>query len=66
LQTRRKYLEENFGAFSVKDLARIEEIAPHGAAAGHRYLEHMMALINKIARSRFCVFNARQCASQAK
>jgi len=46
-----KYLEENFGVFSVKlsasDLARIEEIAPHGAAAGQRYLEHMMALINK-------------------
>jgi hypothetical protein len=51
LQTRRKYLEENFGAFSVKlsasDLARIEEIAPHGAAADQRYLEHKMALINE-------------------
>jgi hypothetical protein len=51
LQTSRKYLEENFGVFSVKlsasDLACIEEIAPHGAAAGQRYLEHMMALNNK-------------------
>jgi aryl-alcohol dehydrogenase-like predicted oxidoreductase len=48
---RRKYLEENCGALGVKlsssDLARIEEIAPHGAAAGQRYPEHMMALINK-------------------
>jgi aryl-alcohol dehydrogenase-like predicted oxidoreductase len=48
---RRKYLEENCGALGVRlsasDLARIEEIAPHGAAAGQRYPEHMMALINK-------------------
>jgi aryl-alcohol dehydrogenase-like predicted oxidoreductase len=48
---RRKYLEENYGAFGVNlsasDLARIEEIAPYGAAAGQRYPEHMMALINK-------------------
>ena len=48
---RRKYLEENYGALGVNlsasDLARIEEIAPHGAAAGQRYPEHMMALINK-------------------
>ena len=48
---RRKYLEENFGALRVKltadDLRRIEEIAPHGAAAGQRYPEHMMTLINR-------------------
>src|SRR5882672_11171497 len=38
---RRKYLEENAGADSVKltpaDLKRIDEVAPQGAAAGHRY-----------------------------
>jgi len=48
---RRKYLEENFGALSVKlsadDLRRIDEAAPYGAASGERYPEHMMALINK-------------------
>jgi aryl-alcohol dehydrogenase-like predicted oxidoreductase len=48
---RRQYLEENYGALGVNlsasDLARIEEIAPYGAAAGQRYPEHMMALINK-------------------
>jgi aryl-alcohol dehydrogenase-like predicted oxidoreductase len=48
---RRKYLEENFGALNVKlspsDLRRIEEIAPHGAAAGQRYAENMMAQLNK-------------------
>ena len=48
---RRKYLEENFGSLSVKlsadDLRRIDEAAPHGAASGERYPEHMMALINK-------------------
>jgi len=32
---------------SASDLARIEEIAPHGAAAGQRYPEHRMTLINK-------------------
>jgi aryl-alcohol dehydrogenase-like predicted oxidoreductase len=48
---RRKYVEENHGALLVElsaaDLARIEEIAPRGAAAGQRYPEHMMALVNK-------------------
>ncbi len=48
---RRKYLEENFGALSVnlsaEDLRLIDEAAPHGAASGERYPEHMMALINK-------------------
>jgi aryl-alcohol dehydrogenase-like predicted oxidoreductase len=47
---RRKYLEENVGGVSVTltadDLRRIDEVAPHGAASGARYPEHMMALIN--------------------
>ncbi|MGC1485557.1 MAG: aldo/keto reductase [Candidatus Acidiferrum sp.] len=47
---RRKYLEENFGALSVKlsveDLRRIDEAAPPGTASGQRYPEHMMSLIN--------------------
>jgi aryl-alcohol dehydrogenase-like predicted oxidoreductase len=47
---RRKYLEENTGALNVKlsadDLRRVEEAAPHGAASGQRYPEHMMSLIN--------------------
>jgi aryl-alcohol dehydrogenase-like predicted oxidoreductase len=48
---RRKYLEENLGALSVKltpqDLRRIDEVAPHGAAAGSRYPESAMAAINR-------------------
>ena len=48
---RRKFLEDNAGAANVKlsqqDIARIEEVAPHGAAAGARYPDNMMALINK-------------------
>ena len=40
---RRKYLEENIGAAAVKlsknDLARIEEVAPKGFAAGARYYD---------------------------
>jgi|SRR5271169_175638 len=47
---RRKYLEENVAALVVKlsadDLRRIEEVAPQGSAAGLRYPEHMMNLIN--------------------
>jgi aryl-alcohol dehydrogenase-like predicted oxidoreductase len=47
---RRKYLEENAGGLSVtltpEDLRRIDEVAPHGAASGARYPEHMMNLIN--------------------
>src|ERR1700687_2707708 len=46
---RRTYLEENLGALSVKlskeDLARIDEVAPKGAAAGLRYPEAMMASV---------------------
>jgi aryl-alcohol dehydrogenase-like predicted oxidoreductase len=47
---RRKYLEENIGALNVKlsqeDLRRIDEVFPPEAAAGMRYPEHMMALVN--------------------
>jgi len=47
---RRKYLEENVAALEVKlsaeDLRRIEEIFPTGAAAGLRYPEHMMSIVN--------------------
>jgi aryl-alcohol dehydrogenase-like predicted oxidoreductase len=47
---RRKYLEENVGAFSVKltkeDLRGIDEVFPPEAAAGQRYPEHMLALVN--------------------
>jgi len=48
---RRKYLEENVGAVNVRlsaeDLRRIEEAFPSGAAAGERYPEHMMQLVNQ-------------------
>jgi len=48
---RRKYLEENAGALQVKltpeDLRRIDEVAPRGAAAGGRYPESMMAMVNR-------------------
>lgn len=44
-----KYLEENVGALDVKltaeDLAQIEKILPKGAAAGPRYNEQMMRLV---------------------
>ena len=47
---RQKYLEENLRALEVsltaEDLRRIEEIAPRGAAAGERYPEHMLRLVN--------------------
>jgi aryl-alcohol dehydrogenase-like predicted oxidoreductase len=47
---RRNYLEENIAALNVKlsadDLRRIDEVAPHGSAAGQRYPEHMMNLVN--------------------
>jgi aryl-alcohol dehydrogenase-like predicted oxidoreductase len=40
---RRRYLEENVGALSVEltaeDLARIDELAPRGAASGERYAD---------------------------
>src|ERR1700736_3227479 len=45
---RRKYLEENAGALQMKltpaDLRRIDEVAPHGAAAGTRYPPAAMAM----------------------
>jgi len=48
---RRKYLEENAGAakvtLSAADLARIDEVAPRGAAAGTRYPEAMMQSVNR-------------------
>jgi aryl-alcohol dehydrogenase-like predicted oxidoreductase len=47
---RRAYLAENLGAADVKlspdDLRQIDAIAPHGAAAGTRYPESMMHLVN--------------------
>jgi len=47
---RRPYLEENLGAVRVqlgaKDLRRIEEVAPKGAAAGARYPEGGMRAVN--------------------
>ena len=48
---RRKYLEENVGALEIsitpEDLARIDEIAPKGVAAGTRYPEAGMAAVNR-------------------
>jgi aryl-alcohol dehydrogenase-like predicted oxidoreductase len=47
---RRKYLEENVGANAVgltkEELRRIDEVFPENAAAGGRYPEYMMALVN--------------------
>ena len=47
---RRKYLEENVAALDVEldqdELRLLSEIFAHGAAAGERYPEHMMALVN--------------------
>ena len=47
---RRKYLDENLAALDVKlsadDLRRIAELAPRGVAAGQRYPETMMNLVN--------------------
>jgi aryl-alcohol dehydrogenase-like predicted oxidoreductase len=48
---RRKYLEENLAAadieLSADDLAKIDAIAPKGAAAGPRYPEAMMQFVNQ-------------------
>jgi aryl-alcohol dehydrogenase-like predicted oxidoreductase len=48
---RRKYLEDNAGAVNVHltkdDLQRLEDAFPTGAAAGERYPEHMMQLVNQ-------------------
>jgi aryl-alcohol dehydrogenase-like predicted oxidoreductase len=47
---RRKYLEENVAAMSVKlspaDLQRINKVFPPESAAGARYPDHIMALVN--------------------
>ncbi|WP_242335100.1 MULTISPECIES: aldo/keto reductase [Anaeromyxobacter] len=47
---RRKYLEENVAAASIRltpeELARIDRIAPKGAAAGERYPEAGMKTVN--------------------
>jgi aryl-alcohol dehydrogenase-like predicted oxidoreductase len=47
---RRKYLEENVGALEIEldqdELRLLTEIFAHGAAAGERYPEQMMALVN--------------------
>jgi aryl-alcohol dehydrogenase-like predicted oxidoreductase len=48
---RRKYLEEDVAALKVKltaaDLKRIDEVAPKGVAAGMRYPEAGMAVVNR-------------------
>ena len=59
---RRKYLEENVSALNVKlnaeDLRRIDEVAPKGVAAGARYPEIMMSMVESLiwsaAASRRC------------
>jgi aryl-alcohol dehydrogenase-like predicted oxidoreductase len=47
---RRSYLEENAGALGIDlskdDLARIDEVAPKGVAAGTRYSEAAMKMLN--------------------
>jgi aryl-alcohol dehydrogenase-like predicted oxidoreductase len=47
---RLKYLEENAGAMDVilspKDLQRLQELFPQGAASGPRYPAQMMSLVN--------------------
>ena len=48
---RRQYLEDNAAAINVEltadDLRRVDEIAPQGAAAGTRYPESMMGMVNR-------------------
>ena len=48
---RRAYLEENLAALNVelatRDLKRISEVAPHGVAAGARFSEALMGLVNR-------------------
>ncbi len=48
---KRLYLEENMEALNVRltveDLRHIDEIAPKGAAAGLRYPEAMMSIVNR-------------------
>ena len=51
---RRKYLEENVAALKVKltsdDLARLDELMPRDVAAGARYSEEMMRVVQSVAR----------------
>ena len=48
---RRKYLEDNAGAVTVKltekDLKRIDAVAPRGVASGERYSEAMMKAVGR-------------------
>ena len=48
---RRKYLEENTAAADIElspdDIAELDEVFPKDAAAGQRYPEHMMSLVNR-------------------
>ena len=48
---RRKYLEQNLAAADIRltknDLARIDQVAPKGVAAGERYAERAMAAVDK-------------------
>jgi aryl-alcohol dehydrogenase-like predicted oxidoreductase len=48
---RRKYLEENIAALELKltseDIRRLSESVPRGAAAGERYPELTMNLVNR-------------------
>jgi aryl-alcohol dehydrogenase-like predicted oxidoreductase len=50
-----RYLEENVGALNVmltpEDLRSLEEVFPHGAAAGPRYPEQMMALLDSTRKA---------------
>src|SRR5882672_6784267 len=47
---RRSYLEQNIGALdfdlTIDDIRRLNEVFPLDAAAGQRYPEHMMSLVN--------------------
>jgi len=48
---RRRYLEDNLGALVIQltpeELARIDDIAPRGAAAGDRYPSALMGSVNR-------------------
>jgi aryl-alcohol dehydrogenase-like predicted oxidoreductase len=48
---RRRYLEDNLRALEVvlttEELQKIDQIAPHGAAAGTRYPESMMGMVGR-------------------
>jgi aryl-alcohol dehydrogenase-like predicted oxidoreductase len=49
-----RYLEEDIAALDVtltpEDLRRLEEVFPQGAAAGTRYPEHVMAMLDSSVR----------------